>query len=63
MINEFKGDFFQCLRGFYYVAKVGSVSAAAIGMGRRQPTITHQIRSLEECFGVKLFEYSGKQCI
>jgi DNA-binding transcriptional LysR family regulator len=58
MINEFKGDFFQWLRGFYYVAKIGSVSGAAVEMGRRQPTITHQIRCLEDCFDVKLFEYS-----
>lgn len=61
MIDEFGGDFFQWLRGFYYVARTGSVSAAAVLMGRQQPTITHQIRSLETTLDVKLFEYSKQK--
>jgi len=47
MIDEFSGDFLQWLRGFYYVAKTGSVSLAALEMGRNQPAISHQIKSNE----------------
>ena len=59
MINEFGGDFFQWLRGFYYVAKTGSVSLAASKMGRNQPAISHQIKCLENEFGVTLFNRSA----
>lgn len=34
MINEFNGDFLQWLRGFYYVARTGSISRAASKMNR-----------------------------
>ena len=56
MIDEFGGDFFQWLRGFYFVAKIGNVTRAAAEMGRLQPAITHQIKSLESELGVDLFE-------
>jgi DNA-binding transcriptional LysR family regulator len=59
MINEFGGDFIQWLRGFYYVAKTGSVSLAAFEMGRNQPAISHQVKCLEEEFGAKLFDRSS----
>ena len=58
MIDEFSGDFLQWLRGFYYVAKTGSVSLAALEMGRNQPAISHQIKSIENEFGVTLFDRS-----
>lgn len=55
MIAEFNGDFIQWLRGFYYTATMGSMSAATEKMNRNQSAMTHQIRSLENEFGVKLF--------
>lgn len=58
MIQEFGGDFIQWLRGFYYVATTGSVSLASKSMGRNQPAISHQIKSLEEELNVTLFDRS-----
>lgn len=58
MIEEIGGDFLQWLRGFYYVAKTKSFSVAALEMGRNQPAISHQIKSLENEFGVTLFDRS-----
>lgn len=55
MLPEFNGDFIQWLRGFYYTATTGSMSAATEQMRRNQSAITHQIRGLEKEFGVKLF--------
>lgn len=55
MIPEFNGDFIQWLRGFYYTATEGSMSAATEKMNRNQSAMTHQIRSLETEFGIKLF--------
>lgn len=55
MIPEFNGDFIQWLRGFYYTATLGGMSAASDKMNRNQSAITHQIHCLEEEFGVKLF--------
>lgn len=59
MIEQIGGDFFQWLRGFYYVAKRGSVTQAALEMGRNQPTVSHQIKCLETEFGVTLFDRSS----
>ena len=58
MIEEFGGDFIQWLRGFYFVAKSESVTQAAMEMGRNQPTVSLQIKSLEREFGIKLFDRS-----
>ena len=58
MIEEMGGDFLQWLRGFFFVAKTGSVTLAASEMGRNQPTISHQIKCLESEFGVTLFDRS-----
>ena len=58
MIKEFGGDLFQWLRGFYFVARTGGVTRAAEAMRRNQPAISHQIKCLEEEFGVLLFERS-----
>ena len=59
MIEEISGDFFQWLRGFYFVAQRGSVTQGAMEMGRNQPTVSHQIKCLEEAFGMTLFDRSG----
>lgn len=54
----------QWLRGFYFVAREGSVRQAAIVMGREKPTISRQIRCLEKELGVILFDRSsGKMMI
>ncbi|MBW2030531.1 MAG: LysR family transcriptional regulator [Deltaproteobacteria bacterium] len=58
MIHEMGGDFLQWLRGFFYVAKTGSVTLAASEMMRNQPTISHQIKCLEKEFGITLFDRS-----
>ena len=61
MIKETSGDFLQRLRGFYYVAEQGSITDATVMMGRVQPTITHQIKSLEKELGVDLFDRSSRK--
>lgn len=63
MIDEMRGDFLQWLRGFFHVAKRGSVTLAAMEMGRNQPTVSHQIKCLEREFGVTLFDRSGGRMV
>jgi LysR family transcriptional regulator, cyn operon transcriptional activator len=58
MIDQIGGDTLQWLRGFYFVAKTGSVTQAAFEMGRKQRAISHQIKCVEEEFGVLLFDRS-----
>lgn len=58
MIDEIRGDFLQWLRGFYYVVKNQSVTKACVDMGRNQSTISHQIKCLENEFGITLFDRS-----
>lgn len=55
MLQEFSGDFIQWLRGFYYTATCGNMTAAMKVMHRNQSALTYQIKSLEKEFGVKLF--------
>lgn len=61
MIPELNGDFLQWLRGFYYVARTGSVRAASEMMHRNPSTISYQIRSLEEELGTVLFDRYKKR--
>lgn len=56
MIKEFSGDFLQWLRGFYFIAKTGSVSAASRRMRRTQSTLTYQLQCLERELNVVLFD-------
>jgi LysR family cyn operon transcriptional activator len=64
MINEISGDFLQWLRGFYFVAKAGSIQQAVTAMGRASSTISRQIHCLEKELGVTLFDRSsGKMMI
>jgi DNA-binding transcriptional LysR family regulator len=64
MIDEISGDFFQWLRGFYFVTEKGSVRQAAIAMRRESSTISRQIQCLEKELGVTLFDRSsGKMMI
>lgn len=49
------------LKSFFMVARVGSVTQAARRLGLSQPTITAQIRALEEAYGVELFHRGGRR--
>ena len=48
------------LRYFWTVAKEGSLAGAAARMGVSQPSISGQIRELEEVLGEKLFRREGR---
>ena len=48
---------------FYTVAKEGSVSRAAKALRLAQPTLSGQIRKLEESFDEKLFARSGRHLV
>lgn len=56
MIPEFNGDFTQWLRGFWLSAQSGNMTTASEVAQRTQSAISHQIKSLEDEYGVKLFE-------
>ena len=56
MINEFNGDFLQWIRGFYYVARTGSITKASKKMNRSQSSISYQIQCLERQLNVSLFD-------
>jgi aminoethylphosphonate catabolism LysR family transcriptional regulator len=47
------------LKAFFTVARLGSVTLAAKHLGLSQPTVTTQIRALEEHYGVELFRREG----
>lgn len=47
------------LKAFFTVARLGSVTLAAKHLGLSQPTVTTQIRALEEAYGVELFRREG----
>jgi aminoethylphosphonate catabolism LysR family transcriptional regulator len=49
------------LRSFHAVAQSGSFTAAARELGVSQPTITTQVRSLENEFGIELFVRRGRR--
>lgn len=51
---------FHHLRYFWTVAREGSLRRAAETMGVSQPSISAQIRQLEEALGEKLFRRSGR---
>ena len=48
------------LRYFWTVAKEGSLALAAVKLHVSQPSISEQIRELEEAFGEKLFRREGR---
>lgn len=47
------------LKAFFAVARLGSITGAAKQLGLSQPTVTTQIRALEEQYGVELFHRGG----
>ena len=52
-------DRLKQLRAFCEAARHGSISSAAMAVGISQPAVSHQVRTLEEEFGVVLFERRG----
>jgi DNA-binding transcriptional LysR family regulator len=56
---RYKQNRMQQLRGFFFTARAGSVSAAAKKMYLTQPTVSLQIQALERELEVKLFERRG----
>lgn len=52
---------FQQLKTFLTIVNVGSFTKAADVLGYAQSSVSGQIRSLEDDFGVKLFERLGKE--
>lgn len=55
MIDELSGDFLQQLRGFYYVAQLGSMGQAAKVMHRSQSSVSRLVKQLEQSLGTELF--------
>ncbi|PKO33683.1 MAG: LysR family transcriptional regulator [Betaproteobacteria bacterium HGW-Betaproteobacteria-7] len=51
------------LRAFDATARCGSMSAAARLLGIRQPTVSAHIASLEQSFGVELFQRHGRRIV
>ncbi len=60
MIEELNGDFLQWLRGFYFIARTGSVRKAAELMHRNPSTVSYQLRCLEEQLQTVLFDRHKK---
>lgn len=49
------------LKSFFMVARLGNITLAAKQLGLSQPTVTSQIRALEEAYGVELFYRGGRR--
>ena len=56
MIEELNGDFIQWLRGFYFIAKTGSIRRASVLMNRSASTLSYQLKSLESDLNTVLFD-------
>ncbi len=52
---------FDQLKGFYYVAKLGSFTAAAGRLYLTQPAISLQVKALEKELGERLFDRVGRK--
>ncbi|HEX9703344.1 MAG TPA: LysR family transcriptional regulator, partial [Rhodospirillales bacterium] len=49
------------LRSFHAVAREGGFTAAATALGIGQPTVTSQVKALEDHFQVELFHRQGRR--
>ncbi|HLR86855.1 MAG TPA: LysR family transcriptional regulator [Wenzhouxiangella sp.] len=58
-MTAYKGNLLKHLRAFIQTARSGSVSAAAERLYLSQPSVSQQIRALEDGLGRKLFERRG----
>lgn len=63
MIPELSSDFLQWLRGFYYVAKTGSVRKASEILNKTPSTVSYQLKCLENDLGTVLFDRYKKSLI
>lgn len=61
MIDSMNGDIIQWLRGFYYIARTGSIRRAAEVMNRTPSTLSYQLKCLEEELETVLFDRDGKR--
>jgi DNA-binding transcriptional LysR family regulator len=57
--SRYKQNRLQQLRGFYYAARAKSISKAAARMQLSQPSVSLQIKALEQELGTQLFERRG----
>lgn len=53
----------QTMRALVAVADAGSVTRAAIQLGRTQPAVSLQLRRLEEIAATKLFNWEGRRLV
>lgn len=51
------------LRAFFQVARLGSVSRAALALALSQPAVTLQVQALERAVGVDLFDRNGRRLL
>lgn len=56
----YKNNRMQQIKGFYYTVQKGGVSKAAEYMGLTQPTVSSQIKSLEDSLNIKLFSRKNR---
>ena len=49
------------LRSFFAVARHGGFTAGARALHVSQPTVTAQVRALEETYGIELFVRNGRR--
>jgi DNA-binding transcriptional LysR family regulator len=57
--SRYKQNRLQQLRGFYYAARTKSISKAAARMQLSQPSVSLQIKALEQELGTQLFDRRG----
>ena len=57
--SRYKQNRLQQLRGFYHAARMKRISKAAVKMHLSQPSVSLQIKALEEELGTQLFVRRG----
>ncbi|MCZ6575690.1 MAG: LysR substrate-binding domain-containing protein [Gammaproteobacteria bacterium] len=51
------------LRAFYAVAREGSFTTAARALSVTQPTVSSQVKTLEDSYGIRLFDRRGRRVV